>query len=520
MSSKNNRGDRYIDEPKSGEPYQEMAQDDTWNARSQNGRAVEQLSAEEIATVLAETYFGGKVVGKEEQNEDNAMDNRSAEGAEETEAAERAREARRRKRVQEMRRRKKRQEQMRRLMLPCAVIFVVCVILAGMGINRFVKRHRRQQNAQYSEIALNVDHSDNTDTANDSLEQGSQNEERSTSGRTDESISDPADPDQVDSEQNSSKKDITYAGNLNIAGCYVGSGIADSFAEELALADTLIVRTLGGRSSEPPLSAAEDRATVQPDSEVLSENVVFIDVGEGRILGQRGANTRIPPASMTKMLTILVAAEHITDSEDTFEITRDIIDYSYINKCSAAGFEAGERVTVNDLFYGTVLPSGGEAAVALAVYVAGSQEAFVGMMNDKLEELGLSGTTHFTNCVGVYDENHYSTVYDMAVILKAAYDNSYCREVLGARTYKTSATQQHPEGLDLSNLFLRRIEDRDTHGEVLCAKTGYVVQSGNCAASLGNDKDGKIYICVTAHSNDPWLCIYDHVALYQQFLPE
>lgn len=504
MSSKYSHGDRYIDEPGSGDPYQETARSNTQKVRSQNGKAVEQLSAEEIAAVLAETYFGGRVVGKEDQNEDN-MDSRSTE---EMETAEREREARRRKRVQEMRRRKKRQEQMRRLMLPCAVVFAVCVVLAGIGINRMVRKYRRQTSTRHNAIILNEDSTDGSNNGEDNT----LNENSPETGNVDESV--------LDNEKNSSKKDITYEGNLNIAGCYVGSGIADSFAEELALADTLIVRTLGGRSSEPPLSATEDRATVQPDSEVLSENVVFIDVEEGRILGQRGANTRIPPASMTKILTVLVAAEHITDSDDIFEITQDIIDYSYINKCSSAGFEVGERVTVNDLFYGTALPSGGEAAVALAVYVAGSQEAFVGMMNDKLEELGLSGTTHFTNCVGIYEENHYSTVYDMAVILKAAYDNSYCREVLGARTYKTTATEQHPEGLDLSNLFLRRIEDKDTHGEVLCAKTGYVQQSGNCAASLGSDKDGKIYICVTAHSNDPWLCIYDHVALYQQFLPE
>lgn len=515
MSSKYNHGDRYIDEPESGEPYQDTAQGGARNAGGQNGRTVEQLSAEEIAAVLAETYFGGRVAEKEERDENNG----DSHSAEEMEASEREREARRRKRVQEMRRRKKRQELMRRLMLPCAAVFAVCVVLSGIGINRMVRKHRRQQNASHKEIVLNVDSTEGNNQEKGLTGDSALIEESSDVGGVDESIAD-TDNSNNNPEKNSSKKEISYAGDVNIAGCYVGSFIADTFTEELALADTLIVRTLGGRSSEPPLAASAEGTAASLDSEVLSENVVFIDVEAGRILGQRGANTRIPPASMTKILTVLVAAEHITDSDDIFVITQEIIDYNYINKCSSAGFEVGEKVTVNDLFYGTALPSGGEAAVALAVYVAGSQEAFVGMMNDKLEELGLSGTTHFTNCVGIYEENHYSTVYDMAVILKAAYDNSYCREVLGARTYKTSATEQHPEGLDLSNLFLRRIEDKDTHGEVLCAKTGYVKQSGNCAASLGTDKDGKVYICVTAHSNDPWLCIYDHVALYQQFLPE
>ena len=110
-------------------------------------------------------------------------------------------------------------------------------------------------------------------------------------------------------------------------------------------------------------------------------------------------------------------------------------------------------------------------------------DAFVDMMNEKLAELGLSDTAHFTNCVGLYDENHYCSIYDMAMILKAAVENDLAREVLTAHTYTTSATEQHPEGITISNWFLRRIEDKDTKGTVVCAKTGFVAQSGNCAAS-------------------------------------
>ena len=70
---------------------------------------------------------------------------------------------------------------------------------------------------------------------------------------------------------------------------------------------------------------------------------------------------------------------------------------------------------VKDMFYGTILQSGADAAVGLATYVAGSHEAFVEMMNQKLKELGIASTTNFTNCVGIHDKNHYSTAYDMAV---------------------------------------------------------------------------------------------------------
>lgn len=252
---------------------------------------------------------------------------------------------------------------------------------------------------------------------------------------------------------------------------------------------------------------------------VYSTSGVLIDVEAEEILAGREPFQRINPASMTKILTLLVAAEHVSDLQDTFTMTIEITDYCYRHDCSIAGFGVGESVTVEELMYGTILPSGADAAMALAEYVAGSQEAFVEMMNQKLEELGISDTAHFTNCIGLFDEEHYCTVYDMAKILKAASDNELCRRVLSARTYATSVVNEsQPEGILLSNWFLRRIEDKDTHGEVLCAKTGFVNQSGSCAASLATDHEGREYICVTVGSLNSWTCIYDHVEIYQTFL--
>lgn len=263
-------------------------------------------------------------------------------------------------------------------------------------------------------------------------------------------------------------------------------------------------------------------ATKPMNGDVFSNYGIFIDLETDTILAERNADTVINPASMTKILTILVAAEELGEErlDEPVTVSKEATEYSYINECSNAGFEAGEIVTVRDLFYGTILPSGGEAAFALASYTSGNVEAFVSQMNQKAEELGLSETAHFTNCAGLYDENHHCTVYDMAMILEAALDNPFCKEVLSARTYTTSPTTDHPEGLLLSNWFLRRIEDKDTGGEVLSAKTGYVAQSGSCAASYGKSHSGKEYICVTADASSSWRCIYDHVDIYDAFLPE
>lgn len=290
------------------------------------------------------------------------------------------------------------------------------------------------------------------------------------------------------------------------------AGITDS-AEETDSAES---------EEEPPVyqfASTEDTVAIT-SAEVNSTNAILVDENANVIVASKNAKERIYPASMTKVLTVLVAAEQITeeDLDDTFTMTLEITDYAYVNDCSSVGFLDGEEVPVRDLFYGTVLPSGGDAAVGLATYVAGSHEAFVKLMNEKLKELGISDSAHFTNCVGLYDDNHYCTVYDMAVIMKAAMRNDLCRDVLSAHTYTTAPTEEHPDGIPISNWFLRKIEDKDMGGEVLCGKTGYVVQSKNCAVSYGN-VHGTTYICVTTGAHSGWRCIYDHVEIYNSYVP-
>lgn len=270
-----------------------------------------------------------------------------------------------------------------------------------------------------------------------------------------------------------------------------------------------------------PIAFKETEDTKSITSEtIISNYAILIDADNDTIIGTKNAYEKMVPASMTKVLTVLVAAEAIepADLEDTFTMTLEITDYAYVNDCSSVGFLDGEVVTVKDLFYGTVLASGGDAAVGLATYVAGSHEAFVEQMNKKVEELGLSDTAHFTNCVGLYDEELYCTPYDMAVIMKAAMQNELCRELLKTRIYTTSFTTEHPEGITISNWFMRRIEDKDTGGEIMGGKTGYVAESGSCAVSYQENANGTTYICVTADSTSSWKCIYDQVEIYSGIL--
>ncbi|MBR1875796.1 MAG: D-alanyl-D-alanine carboxypeptidase [Lachnospiraceae bacterium] len=266
-----------------------------------------------------------------------------------------------------------------------------------------------------------------------------------------------------------------------------------------------------------PLSVEPDDNTVGVSDEVVSEYVILVSLSENRVVAARNCRQLMYPASMTKVLTILTAADHMeSDSEldSIFEITNEIEAFSYENGCSNVGFTPGERVTVRDLFYGTILPSGADAAMALAEYTAGSQEVFVDMMNEKAAELGISESSHFTNCIGIYDDDHYSTASDMAVIMDAAMKNPICADALSRHTYTTTPTSYHPDGIMVSNWFLRRIEDKQETGLVVGAKTGFVNQSRNCAVSYAVSDEGEPFICVTGASSSSWRCIYDHVDIY------
>ena len=267
----------------------------------------------------------------------------------------------------------------------------------------------------------------------------------------------------------------------------------------------------------PTLAQSTD-ATQTLDLELYSSSALLIDLQSGTVLSEKAPDEKIYPASMTKVMTLLVAAENLPDLDQTFTMTQAIIDPLYLAGASMAGFVDGETVTMRDLLYGAVVPSGAEATEALAQAVAGGEEAFVAMMNEKAAALGLQ-STHFMNTSGLHDENHYSTVREIALILQAALQNETCAEVLRAENYRASKTEQHPDGLAMTNKFLYRVHHEYNLGgaEITAAKTGYTAEAMNCCASAGKTPDGRDVLCVTANAWTGEFCIEDHVALYTKY---
>ena len=263
--------------------------------------------------------------------------------------------------------------------------------------------------------------------------------------------------------------------------------------------------------------AAETDDTRTLDLEVYSSGAILIDAETNTVICEKDPDAKIYPASMTKILTALVACEQIDDLDDTFRMTQAIIDPIYLADLTMAGFVDGEDVPLRELIYGAILPSGAEATEALAIYITGSEEAFAELMNEKAQELGLT-TAHFVDASGLHNEDHYCTIRDMAVILQAALDNDLCREVLSTARYTTPPTNKHPDGVEMYNKFLVRAQGQELNGaQIIAAKTGYTAQAGNCCASYGVSPKGRKCICVTANAWTSWYTVYDHVALYSQY---
>ena len=253
-------------------------------------------------------------------------------------------------------------------------------------------------------------------------------------------------------------------------------------------------------------------------SEVNANYAVVFDLDQGTILGEKNSSASMNPASMTKVMTLLVAVENLPDLEKKITITQDIVDYVKARGASNCGFVAGEQVRVKDLLYGVILPSGADAVLALAKEIAGSEVGFVALMNKKAQDLGLSSDCKFQNATGLYHSTHHMNVKDIGEIMAAAMRNSIAREVLSTENYQIPATNKHENGIKLTNLFVQRIKGQDTGGaSVTMAKTGFVRQSMFCAVSSGKGANGKNLLVVTGYSSSTWQCIKDHATLYKRF---
>jgi len=248
-------------------------------------------------------------------------------------------------------------------------------------------------------------------------------------------------------------------------------------------------------SSSKVTDTAPD-VTVDLDS-LYSPYAVLIDKNTGTVLGSKRSDEKIYPASMTKILSVWVAIENISNLDASVTMSTDYYDALYAQNASQAGFEPGETTVIRELLYGALLPSGAECCMQLAIEAAGSEEGLVELMNQKVEKLGLT-QSHFANCTGLHDDEQYTTVYEMTLILQAALENETFRTVFTTHYHVMSATDVHPDGFTVWSTFFKNVADEIvTGGEILGAKTGYTEEAGLCLATMAQVGERE-YILVTA----------------------
>lgn len=229
--------------------------------------------------------------------------------------------------------------------------------------------------------------------------------------------------------------------------------------------------------------------------EYASPYIYVMDRETGRVVYEQNAEAKVYPASLTKIMTTIVALEQMDDLSAVAPVDVETYHEMFANNASMAGFFAREEVTYRDLLYGTMLTSGGEAANSLAVHVGGNVENFVQMMNDKAAELGLNGT-HFTNPEGLHNEKQYTTASDIAKLLDYALNNSDFKTIFTTKMFQTTPTAEHPDGLLLQSTVLTFLHKKEQDRfDILGGKSGTTYEAGQCWATLGLVEDTE-YITI------------------------
>lgn len=274
---------------------------------------------------------------------------------------------------------------------------------------------------------------------------------------------------------------------------------------------------------------ADDTVLIS-SADINSSSAAVLNVTDNVIIASRksdGQTNIIYPASMTKVMTLIVVFENLKSESslnDVITISEDVVSKMEEAESSGFGLKAGEKLTVKDLIYVMMLQSDNIACETLARYIAESDAAFVTMMNKKAEELGLStSTTLFQNCTGLHHQYHYTTCKDMATIMAYAMKNTFCAEVLTAKSYTPSKNFRPGDGCTFWNAFLvhgtndGKISPKTA--EIIAGKTGFTdyKTSGQCLVSFAKGADGKDYIVVTAKADSPTNRLNDHLYLYDTY---
>lgn len=245
-------------------------------------------------------------------------------------------------------------------------------------------------------------------------------------------------------------------------------------------------------------------AVMAGDLEVNAEAAVVMDADSGRLLYAQNPDKRLANASTTKIMTALLTLEQ-PNQDRYFTVDSDAIQV----EGTTMGLQPGDSVTLHQLAAGMLLPSGNDAANAAAVEIAGSEEAFARLMNQRAAELGLENT-QYRNPSGLDAEGHYSSARDLATLAAHALENEDFADIVSKQEIRMAfGNPPYNRSLYTTNKLLER------YPYAIGVKTGYTDDAGLCLVTAA-EKDGTRLIIVTLNGKDD---VNTHMRLYEHFFP-
>lgn len=266
-------------------------------------------------------------------------------------------------------------------------------------------------------------------------------------------------------------------------------------------------------------TAAESTASVSTNEipgwptgpEITSETGVLIDAETGTVLYSKGGDDIRYPASITKIMTLLLAVENCSLKEDVVFTETGTRDISWDS--GNIGMQVGEVMSMRACLYALVIRSANEVAAQIAEHVGGTEQNFIEMMNQRAAEIGCTNT-HFANASGLPDQNHYSTAHDMALIMREGLKNKKFRRIIGTTDYTIKPTNMNSESRVLHTHHpLLAPESGYYYDGCIGGKTGYTSEAGNTLVTAV-ERNGITYIAVTMKASDLSISSADSTALF------
>lgn len=236
---------------------------------------------------------------------------------------------------------------------------------------------------------------------------------------------------------------------------------------------------------------------ISAEPNLISESAILIDSQTSKTLYSKNIDKKMYPASTTKILTAILTLENCNLDDEVTVSDTAILDIP--DGYSSANLQFGEVLTVEQLLELLLVHSANDAANVLAEYVGGSIESFVSMMNTKVHDLGLKNT-HFTNSYGLHDENHYTTAYDLAIIMKYCVQNNDFRRIAGSASVAIPATNKSGVRKYDSTNDLIVPSNKNYYQYLTAGKTGFTTPAGECLVSSAYKNDIEL-ICVILGGN-------------------